>query len=287
MRTYITYVFLGAIGFIIAILSGLEFNALSSISKIILIVGGLITFPLLEYLINRNYHLQNKMKTMSKSELNDLVGLKQGKQIEDYKSSKLTKPSSFGYKTNWLAIKSNDIKQVLNQFSYSQKVLTDWETGVEATFEDKQLKFISPPINNWIFVIDNRSAYLTELKLKTKITELSKIFGNVQRFGSFRGTGYASWTKFKDGNEVRSFLIDDGDTFYNYGNLTDEEEKIIKERKEKLNLEDKEEREYYEKHNFINLLGDEDDVLLMAEKWSINPMTINEFDNMDFGYLIK
>lgn len=283
MRTYLTYIALGVIYFSLYKLIGVEL-------KLPIILVALVSIPLLEYIINLKQHRENsyseKIQNFNKDELNEKFA-QQEKNIENYASTVATNPQSFGYKTNWIVVKSNSIGDVLSEFEFDDKIETNWETGVNATFENLNQRFICPPINEWTIIIGESCDYINSSKARNKLSKLSKLFGEAYYFGSFRGTGFATWAKYINGKEERAFLIDDGDIFYSYGELEEEEKELLEQRKKEINQNDKEEVEYFAKHQNVNLLGTEDDVLMMAEKWTINPMELHKYENTEFGYLIK
>lgn len=283
MRTYLTYIALGVIGFVVYKLAGIELN-------LPLIFVGLVSIPLIEYVININHFRERanseRLRNLNRNQLYESIEQQEDK-IENYASDVPTKPQSFGYKTNWLVVKSKIIDDVLNAFEYDEKVKTNWESGVNATFDNSNLKFVCPPINEWTIIVGVSYNYINSIESKSKLSKLSKIFGEVYYFGSFRGTGFATWAKYRFGIEERAFLVDDGDIFYSNGELEEEEIEILEQRVKEINQNDKEEVDYFAKHNNLNLLGDEDDVLVLAEKWTINPMKLHEFQNTELGYLIK
>lgn len=261
MRTYLTYLILGLIGFILLKLTGIELNLITTLA-------GLISIPIIEYLINIKYHKRNAL-------------------LGKYESTELTKPQSFGFKSNWIAVKSNDIKAVLDTYKHTARVQTNWDIGVNATFENRELIFVSPPVDDWILIINNSLGYINSNDTISTLNLLSKAFGEAYSFGSFRGTNYGSWSKYMNGEEVRAYLIDDGEVYYSKGDPEKTEYDIINQRKSELNKDDKDEWEYHEKYHFENLLGTEEDVLMMAEEWTINPMTLNKREGKELGYLIK
>lgn len=284
MRTYTTYAILGIIGFIVLKFLKIELN-------LGIILTGIVLIPIAEYLINIKHHRQNALykrkKRMSAEELDILTGSEPQKSIETFRSALRTKPRSFGYKTNWIVVKSKQSKELLNILKYEKLVETNWEIGVDATFQNRKLRFICPSLNNWTIIVGESIDYVNSISAKRKLSELSKRYGETYYFGSYRGTGYASWAKYINGKEERAFLLDDGDVFYSYGELEEEEKELVTERKFALEKKNKEDVEYHQKYDFLSLLGTEDDVLLMAEKWTINPMELHMFDNNELGYLIE
>ena len=283
MRTYLIYFVLGIIGFLIIKFANIELNLKT-------IIIGLISIPIVEYLINFKHHRENalseKMKQMSKQELDELLGIGR-KQLSEFISKEPTNPQSFGYKASWIVVKSKSIESVLKTIEYDQIVTTNWEIGVNSTFENRTFKFISPPINNWVIILGDKFNYVNTIELKSKLSRLSTVFGEAYYYSSFRGTGHASWAKYINGNEIRAFLIDDGNLFYSHGELEKEEFELIEKRRKEINHNDKEQIEFYEKLDYQNLLGTEDDVLMMARKWTINPMELHTIQKKELGYLIE
>src|SRR5262245_28535261 len=69
-------------------------------------------------------------------------------------------PVSFGYKMGWLAIRSTDRDAVVQSLRLTESREVTWNTGIETVYRDFyklfgrfSAVFVSPPVNDWTFVV--------------------------------------------------------------------------------------------------------------------------------------
>ena len=171
---------------------------------------------------------------------------------------------TFGYKMSWLAVKSTTPEEIIQKLSFPEVKKIEWDEGIDKIYEDHgnpNVIFITPQIRGWVFVV---SLYLFDLnsrdgkleKLKERMVELSKLFGEVQAFATHRVSEYHHWVLARNGKIERCFAYGDG-IRYNEGELTEAEKKFP-----------------WDKLKTFQWFPDEDDVMTIAGKWSINPQTI-------------
>ena len=201
----------------------------------------------------------------------------QKKRIVPKKKSKNVIP--FGYKTFWCAIKTIDTDKVLNTLNIRKKKKCNWNEGMKKAYDGGI--FILPPINGWIIIhgwgLPIPSSSKENDSAVKLINSLSSKFEKAHLFGSFRGTGAVLWMSSEMGELKRMYYIDDGNGVQ-YGEPTKIEKQwdLID-----FNHPDIENDDYFDSKD----IPDEDDVLDVAEAWSINPMNIDRYENIDdFGY---
>jgi hypothetical protein len=170
----------------------------------------------------------------------------------------------FGFKCAWLAIRSQEPEEVARMLGLQQVKLTAWPDGLAAVgaWPQKQaLKpvFVCPAVDGW--VLCPFSLNLASLE-QFDFEQLSRRFGEVQRFLSFRVTDLYQWERWVDGELVRRFGAEVDDVLFDIGDESEEETqaRLI----------------HPDADTDTPRLADEDIVLEVAGRWSISPMTLNE-----------
>lgn len=189
------------------------------------------------------------------------------------------KPISFGYKTCWIAIPSSNAEEVLQSLAIDHLQKVNWRTGIPAAHNG--FTFISSPIEGWTFVVSEQLPSLgynpdTEEWLSL-MRSLSEKFGAAQYFGSHRIVGFFAWARFANGTEERAFayLGESGETLVDRGPKTAGELELGYNYFDS-NSPDAKDDGYWERDDLC--YPDEDHVLEIAGKWSINP---SEIENKD------
>ncbi len=182
--------------------------------------------------------------------------------------------SNFGYKMAWLAIKNTTPEEIIQKVSLPETHVIHWNEGIDKIYEDHgnpSAIFITPQIRGWSLVAgwycsDFNSKDGKLEKLKGRMSELSTIFEEVQAFATHRVSEYHHWALAKQGKILRRFAYAGGGegVMYNEGELTDGEKGFLWER-----LDDY-------RSPLKPWYPDEDDVMTIAEKWSVNPQTIED-----------
>jgi hypothetical protein len=192
-------------------------------------------------------------------------------------------PESFGYKINWLAIKTDDSKKVVNLLQLTSVHDANWKSGLAAAYQG--FTFVSPTINDWVFVVSMVIPELPESLGKGHYQEfMQKIaneFEEVQFFGSYRRVDYYAWGKYINGIESRSFCSSENG-IYQVGEITKEELSLDKDIAFELYPDDLPEEGSEEfKELMVDQDLDENDVLQMAELWSLNPAEFNDMEESE------
>jgi len=188
-------------------------------------------------------------------------------------------PRKFGYKTAWLAIKTNDPQQVLAKLPTQSITPTGWQTGiVEAEKYHSNTLFVTPPINGWVLVTGGHLLGIDPLQPDfAKLTQpLLDTFGSVQYFGNYRVIGYIAWCKAENGKWQRQFTLADGNIFLNEGAYTEAERAAgIPD----FSIPTDDDEAYY---------ANEDYPPQLAEQWSVNPQLLEDLNlPAGTGWLIQ
>lgn len=170
-------------------------------------------------------------------------------------------PVSFGYKCQWFAVKTIDAQAVINTLQLTNVQVSNWRTGLEGAYEGYY--FVSPPIKGWILIINSIMPDLSGVKSPSPLTvidDLSSKFGEAYYFGTHRVVEYHAWAKSINGELARAYgyLGESGETILNYGDVSKEE---LENNLVFTELEADEPN-----------LPDEEDVLLIAKKWTVDPL---------------
>ena len=123
--------------------------------------------------------------------------------------------------------------------------------------------------------------YETESNALNRMVELSGTFGEAQFFASMRVSSAYCWGKAAKGKLIRWFYEGDGNREV-IGNETPEEEAFGWQFFDSNSL-DANEPGYWERKDLI--YPDEEHVLQIAGKWSINPETLPNLSLAQFGLL--
>ncbi|MBU1497642.1 hypothetical protein KKF34_12280 [Myxococcota bacterium] len=185
-------------------------------------------------------------------------------------------PVEFGYKCQWLAIKTDSADEVINKIKLKDVQVSSWKSGILHAYED--MVFVTPPVNGWVFVVgatlpdfaDNRSK---RNNIEKMLIALSLYFSEVQYFGSHRVVEYHAWAKAKNGSIVRgyAYLGEQGRTLWNVGEKSSSEIELGLNYFNE-NSPDADDDGYWEREDLK--FPDEEHVMQIAGKWSINPMKL-------------
>ena len=166
------------------------------------------------------------------------------------------KPINFGGKTTWCAVKCDDSESVAQAIFNGQYKSCDWIEGTIRAY-DIQGTFVLPVINGWVLIhgMEIPQPNNSDLFKLTEdfINKLSAQFGEVQYFGSHRVVDFYCWAKSQNGQLIRLYLVGDA------------EEQAVKGKPTSIEK---------------NLEFGEEEVLLVAENWSVNPSTIESLKDI-------
>lgn len=171
---------------------------------------------------------------------------------------------TFGYKMAWFAIKNTQPEEIIQKLQLPDVQTKSWSEAMESVYSNGDAIIITPNINTWCFIV---GTYLYDLdsgttgltKLKNRLAELSTIFEEVQAFATHRVSEYHHWIAAKSGKIKRCFAYsgERGEILCNEGELTDAEEHLS-----------------WDKLESFQWSPNEEDVMTIAGKWSMNPTTI-------------
>ena len=186
------------------------------------------------------------------------------------------KPIGFGYKNKWLAIKSNNKEKVAELLELKNIKKSNWKDGIE--FGYKKGIFITPEINGWILVLGIDISDLEIESTKGLLKRVSKKFGECQIFLTHRIVEYHFWGLARDGKIERlySYAGESNENMIIEGEPTEAERKynFVNTFLEQANND-----EYWKRENIE--FPDEDMVMEIAKKWSINPTRIEDYEGVE------
>jgi hypothetical protein len=210
--------------------------------------------------------------------LNDLITTKkQSKKTEPINEQDSVPAANFGYKIRWFLIKTIDTEKVAQEFSLQNIRSSDWATGIDKAYQNSV--FISSPVGEWTFVVGwGLSEFIGGAEsIRAKVVELSKVFGEVQYFESHRIPDAYGWIKGIKGQIIRAYFYcgERGDNQLVEGNPTPVEQPY--------NLvntfsDESKDSEYLSREDIV--FPDEDLVLRVAESWGVDPMSLEERDDI-------
>lgn len=191
-------------------------------------------------------------------------------------------PIGFGVKSCWVCVRKCDTKTLIQHLKPKYLDKVDWVEGLRSSYDDKI--FLVDELEDWML--------LTGIRLPSPrndegmnpifrfLNDLSSTFGEAHFFASFRSVSAACWVKSVNGEIVRCYNISDGELHFDIGDKTPVEEKWA------LFSPDPEDEDLEEKELPIVYPGIEE-VSEVAERWSINPMIIEEYKSLSgTGYVL-
>ncbi len=184
-------------------------------------------------------------------------------------------PIDFGYKTVWIAVKTDNKQRVAEILKLKNIQPSNWKSGIETAYNNGV--FITPQIGQWILAVGMKLVNYGNLEninqLEKTLNILSSEFGEAQSFGTHRVVEYHHWMKSVNGETKRiySYIGESGENIKVYGDLTEPENG--------LNLfnslsKEAESDEYWEREDLD--YADEELVMKIAENWSVNPTKLTE-----------
>lgn len=191
------------------------------------------------------------------------------------------RPSAFGYKMAWLAVRSRDTAAVVEELGLVAARPCNWTSGIGTVYDDRLGNdhiFVSPPINGWTFVVGLALPYPVGRAFSDTCTplleRLGRRFVEVQYFFAYPPIDLFAWARLLEGRVVRAFAITDSGVVWNRGRTTREERKLglklfdfrgVRGRKGDAGGE-------------IILYPTEEHVLRLAERWSLDPTQLDGID---------
>jgi hypothetical protein len=189
------------------------------------------------------------------------------------------KPRGFGYKCLWIAVQAPSARVLAESLGLHEMQVANWHSGLEAAYEyPGNYIFVTPPVNGWVLAVGNGipdpSDPSTLASWRAIMASLSKSFGDTQYFASHRVSSYYAWARYLDGTEKRLFAHAD-EIIFNIGQPYAEESDLITHLFDSSCPEANTDA-YWERKDLR--MPDEEDVLRIASKWSINPAELDSAD---------
>ena len=182
-------------------------------------------------------------------------------------------PINFGFKNQWLAIKSKDNEKIIKALRLQKVRACNWKEGVH--FGYTKGVFITPEINGWTLVLGIDILDLESDGTQEFLKRISNDFEECQLFFTNRNVEYHFWGLARHGKIKRLYSY-----FGEEGNL------IVKGKataiENSLDLVKKISNSNNEKNseNITGYIPNEDTVMFIAENWSVNPSKIENYVNV-------
>jgi hypothetical protein len=205
---------------------------------------------------------------------NFIVGQKDSNDLKLSIGPYTAEPFIFGYKSLWIAVRSDSPALVANKLADLEK--ENYKTKKHIFFKyDNSEVYVSNVYKGWTFILaDLRDMPSGEdlrfiPDLKALLNNLSTSFGEAQYFGSHRVVDYSCWVKSTNGKIDRFFsFVGGGDGYV----LVEGEPSAIETKhnllKTTINLTDAD----YEKFKS----PDEEILMDIAGNWSIDPVKLSD-----------
>lgn len=180
-------------------------------------------------------------------------------------------PQPFGFKCSWLAVKTTDAQQVIQKLNLRNVRQANWTSGLAAAYEMDGEVFVTPALGEWVLVIGQSLPTAGGEGHPDEITpmiqSLSSVFEEVQYFSTHRTVEYHAWAKVQNGETIRAYayLGESGETIWDQGEMTEEEKEL----------------------DIQTDFPDEEDVLQLAAKWSVDPAFEEQSYSPETGWIGK
>jgi hypothetical protein len=182
-------------------------------------------------------------------------------------------PMPFGYKTAWFAVRSEDVDAVARAIELQNPEPVNWQYGVRHAGEYNEYQiFVTPPVQGWVLAVGMPIVWEADDYAQERMIGLSKQFRETQLFGSVRTSDVYLWARAVDGKLVRLFYEGDGQRRV-IGKQTDAEKALG------FNFFDSSSSEssqpgYWQRKDLT--YPDEECVLKIAAKWSMDPSKVDQ-----------
>jgi hypothetical protein len=235
-----------------------------------------------------------KWKREARRERNEILKIREttgdkfhqsySEKIEYFVNETPSAPIAFGRKATWLAIKTEDAESVAAQFAKPGKkqFKTNVESGIQGAFA--QYLFVLPPIQTWVLVVGH-GLDLQNQQQFDKFLEMSRLYGEVQFYGSFRGVNYSAWGRFVNGEVLRAYSVADGEVYYDAGAMTEMENTFVQEEMDRAIDDD--ERNWIATEGKLHCISSEENVSRMAAYWSIDPQKLENYPVLGLGTIME
>jgi hypothetical protein len=192
--------------------------------------------------------------------------------IRGRQPSNVDEPVPFGPKMAWLALDTTDTEAVATAMGLREARAATWAEGIDAAYQSSV--FVTPPLADWtlavgaaLFPPDRADAFVKPL-----LERLSRQFGDAQYFCTHRDVELHVWARARQGQLVRAYgwLGEKSLTLWDEGAPTKEERDLG------FRFSDGRSPAAEQAQNKEAMLPGEEDVMLLASYWSIDPTTLDE-----------
>ncbi len=201
---------------------------------------------------------------------------------------------SFGYKCAWIAVRTDSPLTVATALGLRNLRPSSWEEGIAAAYryEPKVIlsrhAFLTPPIDGWTLCVSTAFFKLErEQQLVPFLCNLSRQLQTVvQCFQTHRVVEAHTWGWAESGNLMRlyGYLGERGETLFDIGGQTDAEASLGFRFFDERSPEASDPKvDYWAREDLT--FPNEDHVMQLAGKWSIDPTTLEEREVGD-GWLV-
>lgn len=189
-------------------------------------------------------------------------------------------PVPFGYKTLWLAIRTEDPEAVAGALGLSAPRPCNWRSGLDAVGLDDAWAFVTPPVEGWVLVVSQGLPHLEgggQGEWRRLMEGLAAEFRDVQYFLTHRVVEFHAWARWVDGVLVRSYayLGESGEVLLDEGELTPDEVDnglIFTD----PGGSESEEEGFWEREDLE--FPSEEDVHQVAAAWSVSPVELDALE---------
>lgn len=199
-------------------------------------------------------------------------------------------PRGFGYKTTWLALRSDDPMAVAKALRLTKLTPAPRAVGEATVYGHRGGMgrfpvFLCPALDGWTLVHTGLSLMPgeanTEGAVGALIRRLSRTFGAAQYFGSYRVAGMAAWYAAQEGVLTRAYAFADGQYFANLGPVSAAERAVGLGdigglSPDELMQPGVHADEVEPEQPYITRYPTEDDPADIAAQWSIDPRTLDQ-----------
>ena len=181
-------------------------------------------------------------------------------------------PTPIGYKSTWYAAKASSSLEVIEKMALTIVGEANWETGMEAAHSRNDYVFVSPPVNGYVYAIGNLESN------REQVAALGHSFPELMFFGTHRVVEYHSWAKCLGGELVR---------FYYYCGEKGEVESFGAATREEIGLGFDQFLQSAADSDEDSRRPNEEDVLIMAAAWGVDPSFADVDVEPGCGYLCQ
>lgn len=188
------------------------------------------------------------------------------------------RPCAFGYGMAWLAIRSRNPSAVIEALRLIDPVPCNWSSGIGTVYDnrlDASHVFVTPPVNDWTFVVGLPLPHPVGAGFVDKCTplivDLGGRFTEVQYFFSYPPIDFYAWARVRDGRLVRAFAVTDEGIVWNKGRATKEERGLGLKLFELRGVQGRK----GDAGGEMILHPTEEHVMRLANRWSLDPTTLD------------